>query len=267
MIMDEMAPDTGELKRGAGVEIGYHEQDMRGLDLSKRVIDEVWSVRPTVTENEVRSFLGRFLFSGDDVFKTVGDLSGGEQARVKLATLLFSRPNFLVLDEPTNHLDIASRCALEEALEDYEGTLLVVSHDRYLLNRLVKKLLVIEAGEVTRHWGSYSDYCERREARAAQSRPKAEKRQPKRPSRKPKAKEEADPRVRECERKLRALALDAVEDLVEKQEAEIAQLEETFASPDVYKDEDGYRSLKDKYDEAKEELELLLCVWERRAGR
>jgi len=267
MIVGEALPDEGELKCGERLDIGYHEQDLRGMDASKKIIDELWAVCPTATENELRSFLARFLFRNDDVFKTVGELSGGEQARLKLAKLLYSRPNFLVLDEPTNHLDIASRCALEEALEVYDGTLLVVSHDRYLLDRLVRKLLIVDSGRAELQWGNYSDYRARREAQTDQQTQTKQTRR--RPKRSPRAqpKEQLDSRVRAYERQLRTLTLDAVEDLIEEREKALAEFEDEFSVPELYKDHTKYLALRQNYETVKEELDILMQVWERRAER
>ena len=136
-------------------------KNWRGLNPNNEIIDEIWELRPRQTQGEIRSFLGKFLFSGDDVFKRIGNLSGGEQSRVLLAKLLLANANVLLLDEPTNHLDIPAREALEAALAEYPATIFIISHDRYLLNNLVTKLLIfdgIPGGTATLFEGNYAAY-------------------------------------------------------------------------------------------------------------
>ncbi len=134
-------PDSGDYRFGTGIDVGYYDQVQSDLDMDKMVIDEIWDTYPRMTQTEVRNALAIFLFKDEDVFKPVSALSGGERARVLLLKLMLSRDNFLLLDEPTNHLDIGSCEALENALQEYEGTLLVVSHDRYLINKIADKYL------------------------------------------------------------------------------------------------------------------------------
>ena len=146
MILGNELPTSGKLKIGHNLHFGYYDQELAGLNQDNTIIDEIWALRPTQKQGEIRSFLGRFLFSEDEVFKWIGDLSGGEQSRVMLAKLLLENANVLLLDEPTNHLDIPSREVLEEALAEYPATIFMISHDRYFLNKLVNKLLVFENG-------------------------------------------------------------------------------------------------------------------------
>lgn len=158
LILNQEQPTTGNLKTGHNLQFGYYDQELAGLNVENTVIDEIWELRPTQTQGEIRSFLGKFLFSGDSVFKQVGDLSGGEQSRVMLAKLLMENANVLLLDEPTNHLDIPSREVLEEALAAYPATILIISHDRYFLNKLATKLLVFENGTAKQFVGTYAEY-------------------------------------------------------------------------------------------------------------
>lgn len=161
MILDQEEPTTGNLKTGHNLQFGYYDQELAGLNPANTVIDEIWELRPTQTQGEIRSYLGKFLFSGDSVFKRVGDLSGGEQSRVMLAKLLKANANVLLLDEPTNHLDIPSREVLEEALGAYPATILIISHDRYFLNKLATKLLVFENGTARQFNGTFAEYEDR----------------------------------------------------------------------------------------------------------
>lgn len=146
LLTSQIPADAGRVSPGRGVQIGYYDQIRQDLNPDLTVLEEVWSVTPKAPVGEVRDLLGAFLFSGDAADRKIGSLSGGEQSRVALAKLMRDRVNLLVLDEPTNHLDIPSRIVLEEALEQFDGTLIAVSHDRYFLNRLVSRLLVLEAG-------------------------------------------------------------------------------------------------------------------------
>jgi ATP-binding cassette subfamily F protein 3 len=178
MILGNELPTSGELKIGHNLHFGYYDQELAGLNQDNTVIDEIWALRPTQKQGEIRSFLGRFLFSEDEVFKWIGDLSGGEQSRVMLAKLLLENANVLLLDEPTNHLDIPSREVLEEALAEYPATIFMISHDRYFLNKLVNKLLVFENGMAKLFSGTYAEYEARvreQKREAMQAKEEAEK--------------------------------------------------------------------------------------------
>ena len=154
--------DRGTVKIGANVEIGYYDQIQESLDTDKTVIDEVWDTYPKMTETEIRNALAVFLFRGEDVFKPISALSGGERARVQLVKLILRPVNFLVLDEPTNHLDIESREALEKALAGYDGTILAVSHDRYFINKLATRISNFENKKIVNYVGGYDYFLEKR---------------------------------------------------------------------------------------------------------
>jgi ATP-binding cassette subfamily F protein 3 len=151
----------GEINLGNRVSPGYFDQNLELIVDEGTVIDQIWDEHPKFQAFELRSYLARFLFSGEEVFKSVKTLSGGERARLALAKLILTEANFLILDEPTNHLDIPSREVLESALKEFEGTLLVVSHDRYFLNEIINKLAVIRDQTLDLHLGTYSEYQER----------------------------------------------------------------------------------------------------------
>lgn len=158
ILMGHLAADSGSFRFGANADIGYYDQKQQSLHNEKNVLREVWDDFPMLQQHEVRGALGLFLFSGDDVFKPVINLSGGEKARVALTKLVLQRKNFLILDEPTNHLDSDSREALEDALEDFEGTILAVSHDRYFINRFATRVLVLTQEGLESYEGNYNAY-------------------------------------------------------------------------------------------------------------
>ena len=161
MMLGDEAPTQGEMWVGPTLKFGYYAQELEGLNPDNEIINEIWALRPKQTQGEIRSFLSKFLFSGDDVFKRIGNLSGGEQSRVLLAKLLLANANVLLLDEPTNHLDIPAREALEAALQEYPATLFIISHDRYLLNNLATKLLIFDGkpgGTAEIFEGNYAEY-------------------------------------------------------------------------------------------------------------
>ena len=160
-LLGDYQADCGHIKLGAGVDIGYYDQIQSGLQGEKTVMDEIWDKYPKMTQTEVRNALAVFLFRGEDVFKPLSALSGGERARVLLLTLMLSKANFLLLDEPTNHLDISSREALEAALDGYPGTLLVVSHDRYLINKSADRIYYLDKNGTTEYVGNYDAYLEK----------------------------------------------------------------------------------------------------------
>ena len=167
MILGEEPATEGEMWVGPTLKFGYYTQELEGLNPDNEIIDEIWELCPQQTHGEIRSFLAKFLFLGDDVFKRIGNLSGGEQSRVLLAKLLLANANVLLLDEPTNHLDIPAREALEAALAEYPATLFIISHDRYLLNNLATKLLIFDGtpgGTANLFEGNYAEYTAEQQA-------------------------------------------------------------------------------------------------------
>ena len=168
-LIGELPPLDGKVETGTGVRIGYFDQKLGTLSEELSLIDEIRSVRADLSPEYVRSYLAKFRFFGDDPFRTVRGLSGGERSRLAMAKIMLFPRNVLVLDEPTNHLDIPARETLEEALAAYEGTLLVVSHDRYFLDRICTRLLVIEGTALEAHLGNYSDWRRRKREEASQS--------------------------------------------------------------------------------------------------
>ena len=168
VLMKDYAPDDGTFKFGSNVLTGYFDQVQAKLDLTKTAIEEVWSSFPSMSETSVRSALAAFLFKGDEVYKNLSDCSGGERARIALLKLMLGKFNFLLLDEPTNHLDAFSREELENTLLDYSGTMLIVSHDRYFINKLSSRILELTPTGVNEYFGNYDEYIERKNRTASQ---------------------------------------------------------------------------------------------------
>lgn len=162
MIMGNEKKMAGEIQIGQNVEISYFHQEQKTLNLNNTIIDEIWDSNPKLNQTEVRNLLGAFLFYGEDVFKEIKTLSGGERARVAILKLMLSNSNLLLLDEPTNHLDIDSKEVLEEAIENYDGTVFTISHDRYFINKIADKILVLNKDGITEYLGNYDYYLEKK---------------------------------------------------------------------------------------------------------
>lgn len=248
--------DGGVFRLGANVQAGYFEQSMRGLSGEKSVYDEVWDAFPRMEPQQVRNALGAFLFRGDDVFKPVGALSGGELARVQLLKLMLGQNNLLLLDEPTNHLDIPSREQLEDALCDYDGTLLVVTHDRYFINRIADRILVLSEQGVQEFSGDWDDY------RSA-LRPEPEKGSGTAESSAPARSDYAAARERRSALNRARGELSRVEARIAGAEAEIARRETELASPQIASDYQRAGRLAAELEEKRGELDELYEQWER----
>ncbi len=162
IIMNELVPLSGEIKFGTNVNVSYFHQEQKTLNLNNTIIDEIWDNNPNLTQTSIRNMLGSFLFEGEEVFKQISTLSGGERARIAILKLILSNANFLLLDEPTNHLDIDSKEVLEQALFGYTGTIFTISHDRYFLNTVVDKVLVLDENGITEYLGNYDYYIEKK---------------------------------------------------------------------------------------------------------
>jgi len=262
ILLGQVRQMAGSVKYDIRRSIGYYAQEPAALDPNRSVLDEILAARPDFTAQEARSLLGAYLFSSDDVFKPLGKLSGGEQSRVRLATLILQAPEVLVLDEPTNHLDIPSREALEEQLLEFEGTIIVVSHDRYFLDRIVDRLMVMRRESCRVFNGNYSDYidCVERE-RAEAEREAAERAAAERRARQPeraRKKRERGPYDH--------LSFEEVEAGIIERETLLAQLSERFGEPELYKDVAALNDLRARMEQAKTELAALNAEWEERAA-
>ena len=252
----EEKPDHGSIRWGTGVDIGYYDQHQAGLHEQKTVLDEVWDRFPRMEQYEVRGALGMFLFTGDDVFAPVSTLSGGEKGRVALTELMLRKDNVLLLDEPTNHLDMDSREVLEEALADYPGTILAVSHDRYFINRFAEKVFVLEEDGIREYLGNYDSYFAKvsRDAEpdgetASMTRTALDKER--------KRSREEQQRVRAKQDRLKQ-----AEEAVAKAEKEAGELEKILADPETYRDPEAAAETTRKYHLLQEEINRLYSEWE-----
>ena len=253
VLLGEAEPDGGKVVFGRHATVGYLPQVVDDANSGKTVLDEVWERKRTLDEVEVRNVLGRFLFSGDDeVNKRLEDLSGGERKRVSLACLMIERPSVLFLDEPTNHLDIPSRVALEAALADYPGTVIAVSHDRYFLNLIAQRLIVVDGERSRVVYGTYDDY-ERMKAQAEKSAVSATGEQP--------VKEMPEPTAAKPKRRLSKNRLAKLEKDIAALEAEKEELEKLLADPALYADAERSQSVPRQYKTICEELEKLYLLW------
>ncbi len=251
VLLGQYRQDRGTVRLGTGVDLGYYEQSQLSLHDEKQVIDEIWDLHPRMTETEVRSALAVFLFKGEDVFKPVGGLSGGERARILLLKLMLSKANFLLLDEPTNHLDIGSCEALEDALEGYDGTLLVVSHDRYLINKLADKLYVLSPDGAALYAGNYDFYLEKRAEQTIVEEQKAE----------PRVNLYKLRKEREAERRKTRAALSRTEQEIEKNDRELHALEERLEDPEVAADYEAVTETSEQIAALHQKAEELLAQW------
>jgi ATP-binding cassette, subfamily F, member 3 len=261
-IVNKLPLQSGHFRYGSNVQIGYYDQNQADLSSNKRVLDELWDAYPDKTEKEIRTILGNFLFSGDDVLKPVSALSGGEKARLALAKLMMQKANFLILDEPTNHLDLDSKEVLENALIEYPGTILFVSHDRYFINRIATKVYELSSDGITEYLGDY-DYYVAKKAEILELERLASEKQADRSHEEASAKlsyeQEKEAKKLERQRKRR---IEEIETEISELEQQIALIDEQLCDPDIYQDHEKVQKLTKENDEMKEKLEKLLEEWE-----
>ena len=253
ILAGRLAADGGFVRLGAKVSVGYYDQVQQGLDEKKTALQELWDAYPHKTETELRCAMAAFLFRGDDVFKPIGVMSGGERARLLLLKLMLAGDNFLLLDEPTNHLDIASREALEEALSTYDGTILAVSHDRYFINRMAGRVVALTPDGIEQVGGDYDAYAAAR--RVAQVAPPPA---PKAPS----ANTYKQRKERESAIRRLTTAVRRAEEAVAALEAEIAALTEQLHSPEAAADYERLTALTAALHEKNEALAAQIERWE-----
>ena len=242
--------------------IGYYDQEQAELTSNKRVLNELWDEYPMKSEKEIRTVLGNFLFSGDDVLKIVSTLSGGEKARLALAKLMLEKANVLILDEPTNHLDLDSKEVLENALIDYPGTILFVSHDRYFINRIATKVLELSREGSSEFLGDYDYYLEKKlEQEELEALALAES------SKKvvhidvqEKSSYQQDKESKKLERQ-RKRKLEEIEQRIEELEEHIQEYEQQLCEPDIFQDHEKVLDITKQNEDAKAELEGLMEEW------
>ncbi|MCS7464273.1 ABC-F family ATP-binding cassette domain-containing protein [Paenibacillus doosanensis] len=269
-------PDNGDVRWGTNVRIGYYDQEQKGLNPNNTILDEVWNAFPNLEEARIRTVLGSFLFSGEDVFKKIAALSGGEKARVSLAKLMLEKANVLILDEPTNHLDLFSKEVLESALIDYEGTLLFISHDRYFLNKMAESMLELSRDGVTSYLGNYDDYVEKKQelAEIEQQRLAAEAAKSKGSANAGKSSAAPQPAAEnnyeankqaKREERSKQRKLEQLEQEIAKLEEEISALETELASPEVYNDYVRVQQTNEAIEDRKNRLAGCYEQWEQLA--
>ncbi|MDF7638407.1 ABC-F family ATP-binding cassette domain-containing protein [Lactobacillus sp. ESL0791] len=262
-IMKQLTPKGGSIKYGAALDIGYYDQELQTLEPGKTVIDTVWDRHKTMPEKDVRSILASFLFTAKDIDKTVGQLSGGQKARLTLTVLSLEHNNFLLMDEPTNHLDIEAKEVLENALQDFDGTLLFVSHDRYFINQLSNKIVAVKDGQAKVYEGDYSYYLDEKAKQDAteqdnnalmQNEDKSDSGSQKLSYQEQK---QRDSQKRKLERDV-SQAEDKIDDL-EKQQAAI---EEKMANPEIATNFDKLGPLQEQLTEISQKLDKANTAWE-----
>lgn len=258
-IINQLLPkDSGTITLGAQVHIGYYDQEHQVLHADKTIFDELQDAYPTMTNTKVRNLLAAFLFTGDDVFKQIKDLSGGERGRVSLAKLMLSNANFLILDEPTNHLDIVSKEILENALKHYTGTLLYVSHDRYFINQTATRIFDLTKDGIKSYIGNYDYYVEQQLVSTAQAEEKSTAVKNETEAKKDwkLAKEE------QAKERKKQNDLKKCENRIEELETLIASLDEQMSDVAIATNAEKLTALSKEQEQAKEELDLLYEQWE-----
>ena len=261
-LVNKLLPLSGAFKFGSNVSISYYDQEQAELSSNKTVLNELWDEYPMKMEKEIRTVLGNFLFSGEDVLKPVSTLSGGEKARLALSKLMMEKGNVLILDEPTNHLDLDSKEVLENALIDYPGTILFVSHDRYFINRIATKVVELSKNGSTEYLGDYDYYVEKlqqqEELAALERLEQGEAEFSQGTTQKQSHKIDKEAKKIERQRKRR---VDEIEGLMEDLESNIQEQEDLLCDPEIFQDHEKVQEINDSLTKAKEELDSLLEEW------
>ncbi|AKR33304.1 MULTISPECIES: ABC-F family ATP-binding cassette domain-containing protein [Bacillus] len=262
-IVNKLPLLNGDVSFGSNVSVGYYDQEQANLTSSKRVLNELWDEYPLQPEKEIRTILGNFLFTGDDVLKPVSSLSGGQKARLALAKLMMQKSNLLILDEPTNHLDLNSKEILENALIDYPGTLLFVSHDRYFINRVTTTVVELSTEGAQEYLGDYDYYVEKKNEMI--ERAELEQQESDIPVQKVVAQEKLN-YLEEKERKKlerqRTRKIEELEQSILELEEEIATLEDQLCLPEIYADYEKASEITTKKQTLQEQLETCMAEWE-----
>jgi ATP-binding cassette, subfamily F, member 3 len=264
-IVKDLEALAGDIRYGTNVQIGYYDQEQAKLNSNKTVLAELWDEWPLLNEKEIRSILGRFLFSGDDVAKTVNSLSGGEKARLALAKLMMLKSNFLILDEPTNHLDLDSKEVLENALIDYPGTLLFVSHDRYFINRIATKVVELANDHSFEYLGDYDYYVEKKQELIELAQMKAAQLAAANPTTvstnaSKSSTSMIDKDAKKRERQIRR-QIEEIEQKMHTLDSTIATLEEQLCDPEIFSNHEKAFAIQTDLDKAKEQHETYELEW------
>lgn len=262
-IIKDLPALSGDIRYGTNVQLGYYDQDLAKLSTNRTVLREIWDEWPLMNEKDVRTVLGRFLFSGEDVNKIVHDLSGGEKARLTLAKLMLEKNNVLILDEPTNHLDLDSKEVLENALIDFPGTLIFVSHDRYFINRIATKVVELSNEGSFEYLGDYDYYVEKKEELAeiaAEKEAALVKTKPIVQKEIPTSNQAIDKETKKKERKIQR-QIEDIEQIMSDLEIAIAKLEEELCDPDVFSNHEKALIIQTQLDEEKVKHEEYELQW------
>ncbi|WP_314117761.1 ABC-F family ATP-binding cassette domain-containing protein [Peptostreptococcus stomatis] len=265
IIMGDESQDHGDYKLGQGVDIAYFHQEQKSLNLENTIIDEVWDDNPHMTQTEVRNLLGAFLFEGEDVFKSIRSLSGGERARVAILKLILSRSNLLLLDEPTNHLDIDSKEVLEDALKEYEGTLLTISHDRYFLNTVVDRILVLKPDGVEEYLGNYEYYQNKKKQESEKSYLADMEDQISKTKTQIREERRREKELKKNENKAKKLIKD-LEVEIELTEKQIGGLDHMLCQEEVYTSPERMKEVNQEKSDLEKRLSKLYDKWEQIIG-
>lgn len=258
IIMNEITPLSGDIKFGTNVNVSYFHQEQKTLNLDNTIIDEIWEDNKQLTQTSLRTMLGAFLFEGEEVFKKISTLSGGERARVAILKLILSNSNLLLLDEPTNHLDIDSKEVLEEALSSYTGTIFTISHDRYFLNTVVDKVLVLDENGITEYLGNYDYYIEKKKQVQEMNTVEVVEEKTKTQLKEEKRKEREQ---REAEKKNRVKRQN-IEKEIEETEAKIEEMDVLLCQEEVYSNPEKSKDVSLQKASLEEKLSALYEEWE-----
>ena len=258
IIMNEVTPLSGDIKFGTNVNVSYFHQEQKTLNLDNTIIDEIWEDNKQLTQTSLRTMLGAFLFEGEEVFKKISTLSGGERARVAILKLILSNANLLLLDEPTNHLDIDSKEVLEEALSSYTGTIFTISHDRYFLNTVVDKVLVLDENGITEYLGNYDYYIEKKKQVQEMNTVEVIEEKTKTQLKEEKRKEREQ---REAEKKNRVKRQN-IEKEIEETEAKIEEMDVLLCQEEVYSNPEKSKDVSLQKASLEEKLSALYEEWE-----
>ncbi|WP_099203358.1 ribosomal protection-like ABC-F family protein [Miniphocaeibacter massiliensis] len=254
MILGKVGANEGSIRLGSQVKVGYYDQEQQNLDENNTILDEIWNEYPKLTHYDIRNYLARFLFVGDDIFKEISELSGGEKARVSLLKLMLSSTNFLLMDEPTNHLDIDSKEVLENALTDYNGTCFIISHDRYFLNKVLDKIIVLNKNGTVTYLGNYDYYLQKiNESKDEKEIFEISKTQLAKDKKKQRELEKLKSKIKK--------QINELEKEIEKVEKELEYLNSIASDPTIYDDNEKMVKLFKDIENKEKEKEELYDKW------